>query len=105
MSQIQQSNLPNDNLILGLGIGSIIGAFCCGFIGIGLGIGTLLTAKKAQEYYALNPTVPTSSLDMGRVKIGKILGIVGLSISIISIVITFLYYIYAFGTAINDGGF
>ena len=78
-----QQQVPNSTLILVLGILSIIGCCFYGFVGIILAIVTLVLAKKATRIYAENPEIYTGYQN---VKTGKILAYVGLSLSIIYLI-------------------
>lgn len=82
---MEKQKLPNDTLILVLGISSIVTVCCCyGIIGLPCSIITLILAISSEKTYFQNP-----ELYMGyeNVKAGKILSIIG-------IVINSLYFIY-----------
>ncbi|MDN3594613.1 CCC motif membrane protein [Zunongwangia endophytica] len=78
-----KEKLPNSTLILVFGILSIIGCCCYGVLGIIFGILAIVLANKAKALYYANP-----DLYMGyeNVKTGRILGIIGLVLSILAIV-------------------
>ncbi len=90
-----QQNLPNSNTILVLGILSIV--FCwwhlVSFVGIVLGITTLILSKKEKAvYYAAPQKFTISSLN--NVKTGRTCAIIGL---IISFVFFFLVTLFLIG--------
>lgn len=87
---VMQQNLPNATAVLVLGILSIIGCCCYGIIGLICSIVGLVLAKKDMKLYQENPIMYKgfSSLNSGR-----ILCIIGLILSILSVLITL--YIYA----------
>ncbi|WP_298759897.1 CCC motif membrane protein [uncultured Psychroserpens sp.] len=88
-----QEQLQNATLILILGILSIIGCFCYGVLGIILAIVALILAQKATKTYAQNPEM---YLGYQNVKIGKILAIIGLVISVIYMCLV-IWLIVTFG--------
>jgi len=85
---INQEALPNSTAILALGIASIVTCCCYGFLGLICGVICLVMFKKANELYNLNPDKYTES-SLKNLKAGKIMGIVGLSLS----GLCFIYYI------------
>lgn len=82
--EIERQQLPNSTLILVFGILSIIGCCCYGLVGLIFGVIALVLAKKASETYAENPE---RYIGYQNVKSGKILAIIGVSLSVIYIVI------------------
>ncbi|MFN4763614.1 CCC motif membrane protein [Gillisia sp. Q332] len=82
--EIERQQLPNSTLILIFGILSIIGCCCYGLVGLIFGVITLVLAKKASDTYAENPEMYNGYQN---VKSGKILAIIGVSLSVIYIVI------------------
>ncbi|MEM6517604.1 MAG: CCC motif membrane protein [Bacteroidota bacterium] len=99
MEQQQQQQLQNSTLILVLGILSIVTCCCYGVIGLILGIVTLVLAKKATAIYAENPEMYTG---FQNVKIGRILAIIGLVLSVLYLLFS-VWVITAFGwDTIND---
>ncbi len=93
-STFSQQNLPNSNTILILGILSIV--FCwwhlVSFIGIVLGIITLVLSKKEIAlYYALPQRFTISSLN--NVKTGRTCAIIGLIISIVVFLLVTLFLV------------
>ncbi|WP_026755647.1 CCC motif membrane protein [Sediminibacter sp. Hel_I_10] len=89
----QQQQLQNSTLILVLGILSIVTCCCYGVIGIVLGVITLVLAQKATKLYAENPELYTG---FQNVKIGKILAIIGLSLSVIYLLFV-IWMVMTFG--------
>lgn len=88
-----QEPLKNATLILVLGILSIITCCCYGVIGIILGIVTIVLAQKATAIYAENPDMYTG---FQNVKIGKILAIIGLVLSVLYLLAT-IWAVMTFG--------
>ena len=82
--EIERQQLPNSTLILVFGILSIIGCCCYGLVGLIFGVITLVLAKKASDTYAQNPEM---YIGYQNVKTGKTLAIIGVSLSVIYIVI------------------
>ncbi|GAB1857605.1 hypothetical protein MHTCC0001_24410 [Flavobacteriaceae bacterium MHTCC 0001] len=88
---MEQQKLPNSTLILVFGILSIVTCCCYGIVGLILGVVALVLAKKATLVYAENPDQYTG---FQNVKTGKILAIIGIVLS----VLTLIYYIWIFTT-------
>lgn len=88
-----QEQLKNSTLILVLGILSIVTCCCYGVLGIILGIVTIVLAQKATAAYAENPDMYTG---FQNVKIGKILAIIGIILSILYLFAT-VWMISTFG--------
>ncbi len=93
---MEKQTLPNSTLILVFGILSILGCCCYGFLGVIFGIIALVMAKKATALYTENPELYDG---YSNVKTGKILAIIGLIISAISL----LWTIYLLATVGLDG--
>ncbi len=81
---MEKQKLPNSTGVLVLGILSILGCCCYGFIGLILGIVALVLAKKAT---ALHYETPDEYDGINNVKTGKILAIVGIILSAIYLII------------------
>ena len=79
---MERQQLPNSTLILIFGILSIIGCCCYGVLGIIFGIIALVMAKRATEIYNAQPELYTGYQN---VKTGRILAIIGLVLSEISL--------------------
>jgi M penetrans paralogue family 26 len=96
-----QQQLPNSNTILALGIISILTSFCFGFIGLILGIISLVLASKANKLYLDNPGTYTIA-SYSNMKAGKICAIVGTCFSAIYLLIMIIYiaFIAAFFTSL-----
>ncbi len=77
---MEKQKLPNSTLILILGICSIIGCCCYSIPGLVCGIIAVVLATKATNVYKL---APENYSDYGNVKAGKIMGIIGIALSII----------------------
>ncbi len=74
--------LPNSTLILVLGILSLLGVCCYGFMGILLGVIALVLARQEQKRYNRSPAEFTAS-SYSQLKIGRICAIVGLVLSLL----------------------
>lgn len=86
---MEKRNLPNATAVLILGILSIITCCCYGIFGLVLGIVALVLANKDMKLYQENPEV---YLNYQNLSIGKILSIIGIILSAISL----MCYIYLF---------
>ncbi len=93
---MEKQTLPNSTLILVFGILSILGCCCYGFLGVIFGIIALIMAKKATALYTENPELYDG---YSNVKTGRILAIIGLIISAISLI----WSIYIFSTIGMEG--
>ncbi|MGB5554230.1 MAG: CCC motif membrane protein [Flavobacteriaceae bacterium] len=85
---MEQRKLPNETLIIVLGI---FGFICCCFAGIGAipaGIGYFL-ATKSEKIYAENPDQYDN---LSQIKTGKIIALIALIISVLMLV-RFIYVI------------
>lgn len=91
---MERRELPNATLILVFGILSIVGCCCYGVAGIVFGIIAIVMANKSMNlYYAeQNPEAVYSGFK--NVKTGRILAIIGLVLSALSLVssIVMLFY-------------
>lgn len=87
--------LPNATGVLVLGICSIVGCFCYGFIGLVCGIIALVLASKAMNELNGNPNAYTQS-SISNFKAGRICAIIGTSLS-------GLYFLYMIGMLIFYG--
>lgn len=81
---MEKQTLPNSTLVLVMGILSIIGCCCYGFPGIIFGIIALVVGKNATTIYNENPD---TYLGFPNVKAGKIMGIIGIVISILYVIL------------------
>ncbi len=89
---MEKRDLPNSTLILVFGILSIIGCCCYGVAGVVFGIIALVMSKKAMEIYNAQPELYTGYQN---VKTGRILAIIGLvlsALSLLSTIVMFLFY-------------
>lgn len=82
--EMERQQLPNSTLILVFGILSIVGCCCYGVVGLIFGIIAIVLAKKATKMYAESPEM---YIGYQNVKSGRILAIIGVSLSVIYIVI------------------
>ena len=90
---MEQQKLPNATLILVFGILSILTCCCYGVVGLILGIVAIVLAKKATDLYSENPEIYTG---IQNVKTGKILAIIGVSLSILYLLFV-IWAIIVFG--------
>lgn len=90
---MERKELPNSTLILVFGVLSIIGCCCYGFLGVIFGIIALVMSKRAMEIYSANPELYTGYQN---VKTGRILAIIGLVLSGLSL-LSFLVGLIFFG--------
>lgn len=79
---MNQQNLPNATAVLVLGIFSIVGCCCYGIPGIIAGIVGLVLFKKDKALYMQNPN---EYLNYNNLNTGRILCIIGLSLSALNI--------------------
>jgi uncharacterized membrane protein len=84
---MEKRELPNSTLILVFGILSILGCCCYGVAGVIFGIIALVMAKRAVEIYNSDPELYTGYQN---VKTGRILAIIGLVLSGLSILGTII---------------
>jgi hypothetical protein len=93
---MEKRNLPNATAVLVLGILSIL-TCCCGFgVGMVLGIVAIVLANKDLKLYSENPEL---YLNYKNLNTGKILAIIGLVLSSLSLIAN----IY-FRTVVGDQG-
>lgn len=90
---MEKPNLPNSTLILIFGILSILTCCCWGVFGLIFGIAAIVLAQKAKEIYIADPDIYRG---YNNVKTGKILAIIGVVLSVITL-ITNLVFIYMYG--------
>ena len=77
---METQKLPNATLILVMGILSILGCCCYGLPGLICGIIAIALASKATKVYK---SAPENYSDYGNVKAGKIMGIIGVILSVL----------------------
>jgi uncharacterized membrane protein len=80
---MDQQKLPNATAVLILGIVSILGCCCYGLPGLIAGIIALILAKKDGQLYRANPTTYSN---YGQLNAGKIMAIIGISLSVLYVV-------------------
>jgi uncharacterized membrane protein len=86
----QKQTLPNSTAVLVLGIISIVGSFCYGFIGFICGIVALALSPRAFKLYQMNPGAYTSS-SYNNLVAGRVCAIIGVVIaSIVVVAVLFL---------------
>lgn len=87
---MENQKLPNATAVLVLGILSILGCCCYGIVGIIFAIIALVLAKKDMVLYKQNPQNYDNFKNLNT---GKILAIIGLSLSILYLI----FMIFAIG--------
>ena len=101
-----QQALPNATAALVLGIISIIGAFCYGFLGVICGIIGLVLANKDRKLYNENPNL-YSSASYSTSNSGRVCSIIGLVFGSLFLLIIIFYLIFfgaMFWEAAKSGG-
>ncbi|AVR46740.1 hypothetical protein C7S20_16520 [Christiangramia fulva] len=88
---MEKRELPNSTLILVFGILSILGCCCYGVLGVVFGIIALVMSKRAIEIYNADPELYTG---FQNVKTGRILAIIGLALSAISIIASIIGLVF-----------
>ena len=81
-SSNQPIALPNATAVLVLGIIAIVGCVCYGLVGLICGIIALILAKKDMTLYNANPSAYTPG-SFSNLKAGRVCAIIGLSLSIL----------------------
>jgi hypothetical protein len=97
----QQQALPNATAVLVLGIISIIGCFCYGVVGLICGIIAIILASKSKKLYTSNPDAYTDG-SLKNVNAGRICAIIGLSLSLIYILMVIAAVIFVGADALRD---
>ena len=82
---MEKRQLPNGTAVLILGILSILTCCCWGIFGLALGIIALVLAKKDMILYAESPELYSN---YNNIKTGKILAIIGIVLSSITLIAT-----------------
>ena len=77
---MEKQMLPNATLALVMGILSIVGCCCYGVPGVIFGIVAIIISLKAEKLYKQDPE---SYSGYGNVKAGKIMGVIGLILSVL----------------------
>ncbi|RCT54548.1 CCC motif membrane protein [Winogradskyella sp. KYW1333] len=90
---MEKQMLPNATLALVMGILSIVGCCCYGLPGIIFGIVAIIISTKSEKLYKENPE---NYLGYGNVKAGKIMGIIGIVLSIL-LVLFYVWLVVTFG--------
>lgn len=86
--------LPNSDLVLGMGIASIIGTLiCCGPFGVIFSIIGLIKAKEAERVWQQNPNEYTG---YDNVKTGRVLSWIGVGLAVIMLILTIVYFGFIF---------
>lgn len=86
---MEKQTLPNSTAVLVLGILSIITCCCYGVIGLILGILAVYLANKDMVLYQANPENYTGFPNLNT---GRILGIIGIVLSICYLISTLYFY-------------
>lgn len=79
---MDKQTLPNSTLVLVMGILSIITCLCYGIPGLIIGVIGLILANSSIKKYNLSPD---SYLGYGNLKAGKIMSVIGIILSVITI--------------------
>jgi hypothetical protein len=87
-----KKNLPYDGLALVLGIISLFGCFCLGFIGLIAGISSLMIYKSQKKKYLQNPADYLDS-SLKRLGLARFLAIAGTSLSSLFLLIILLFIV------------
>lgn len=85
---MEKKMLPNATATLVLGILSIVGCFCYGFVGLILGIIALAISSKSVRLYNENPDQWDG---YGNIKAGRITAIIGLILSALYLIFVIIY--------------
>jgi hypothetical protein len=89
---MEKRNLPNGTAVLILGILSIVTCCCYGIVGLILGIIALVLANKDLKLFKESPEL---YLNYKNLNIGRILGIIGIVLS--SLTMLSFAYLYSLG--------
>ena len=87
---MEKRSLPNVTAVLVLGILSIITCCCYGILGLILGIVALVLANKDMKLYLENPELYSNYKNLN---IGRILAIIGISLSAVYLIVTVYFYV------------
>ncbi|MBU2927255.1 CCC motif membrane protein [Winogradskyella psychrotolerans] len=79
---MEKQQIPNGTLVLVMGILSIIGCCCYGVPGLIFGIVAIILGGKATKVYM---EAPENYSGFGNVKAGKIMGIIGVVLSVLMV--------------------
>jgi len=86
---MEKRTLPNATAVLVLGILSILTCCCYGILGLILGIVALVLAKKDMKLYLESPELYSNYKNLN---IGRILAIIGISLSAVYLIVTVYFY-------------
>jgi cbb3-type cytochrome oxidase subunit 3 len=89
---MEKRKLPNAIAVLVLGILSILTCWCYGIVGLILGVVALVLAAQDMKKYNENPELYS---DVSNVNIGRILAIIGISLS--TIFLALVIYLFSLG--------
>ena len=85
---MEKQKLPNSTTITVLGVLSILGSCCfAGFFGLIMGIVALILAKKSKDTYNEAPELYDG---LNSIKVGKILAIIGIVLSLLILAMVIL---------------
>ncbi len=87
---MEKRTLPNATAVLVLGILSIITCCCYGILGLILGIVALVLANKDMKLYLESPELYSNYKNLN---IGRILAIIGISLSAVYLIVTVYFYV------------
>jgi uncharacterized membrane protein len=80
---MENQQLPNATLVLVMGILSIVGCCCYGLPGLIFGVVAIILGSKATKLYKQDPQLYTG---YGNVQAGKIMGIIGVVLSVLAVI-------------------
>ena len=100
MTSNVQQNLPNATITLVLGILSIVSCWLYGVFGLILGIIGIVLHQKDKKLYEKNPAVYAQSYK--NAKAGFICSIIGLSLSVLTILFFVFFLIFYFDEIIHN---
>ena len=96
---MDKEQLPNSTLILVMGILSILSCCCYGIVGLIFGIIAITLAIRATRLYK---EAPENYSGYGNVQAGKIMGIIGVILSLFYIIFVILMYLSFGWEVMND---
>jgi hypothetical protein len=92
-NQFSPGKIPNSDVVLALGIASIVACFCYGLIGLILGIVAIVLGSKAKKEYRLYPDQYSQS-SFQNLNAGYICAIIGTCLSSLFILFIIAYIIF-----------
>ena len=96
---MEQQTLPNSTLVLVMGILSIVGCCCYGLPGLICGVVAVIIGQKATNLYMQSPG---DFKGYDNVKAGKIMGIIGIVLSVLFMIFWIWFFSMVGWDAIQD---